>query len=57
MMIDPDQLNQLLHKQIDPLAKVDANLLATGLPASPGGARGRMVFDAHEAFEWVEKGE
>ena len=43
----PDQLEQLLHPQIDPSAKYE--VLAKGLPASPGAAVGRVVFDADEA--------
>ncbi len=45
--IDPRQLDQLLHRQIDPDADVD--VLATGLTASPGAASGRVVFDADTA--------
>ena len=43
----PDQVEQLLHPQIDPSAKYE--VLAKGLPASPGAAVGRVVFDADEA--------
>jgi pyruvate,orthophosphate dikinase len=44
---DPEQVRQLLYRQIDPGARVDE--IARGLPASPGAASGRVVFDADEA--------
>lgn len=47
LRVEPDQLNQLLHRQIDPAAEV--TIIAKGLPASPGAACGRVVFDADEA--------
>ncbi|MBC7337065.1 MAG: pyruvate, phosphate dikinase, partial [Clostridia bacterium] len=47
LRVDPDQLNQLLHRRIDPTAKLE--VIATGLPASPGAASGRVVFEADEA--------
>jgi pyruvate,orthophosphate dikinase len=47
--VSPDQVEQLLHPQIDPKAKYEA--LAKGLPASPGAAVGAVVFDADEAAE------
>jgi pyruvate, orthophosphate dikinase len=45
--IDPLSLDQLLHPRLDPKAKRD--IIATGLPASPGAAAGTIVFDADEA--------
>jgi pyruvate,orthophosphate dikinase len=45
--IAPAELDRLLHRQVDPSAEVQ--LLATGLPASPGAAAGRVVFDPAEA--------
>jgi pyruvate, orthophosphate dikinase len=45
--IDPATLDQLLHPTLDPDAKRD--VLATGLPASPGAAAGEIVFDSDEA--------
>ncbi|MDI6799884.1 MAG: pyruvate, phosphate dikinase [Actinomycetota bacterium] len=45
--IDPAQLDQLLHPRIDPKASV--NVIANGLPASPGAACGEVVFDADTA--------
>lgn len=47
MRVDPSSLDQLLHRQIDPKVKLD--VLATGLPASPGAASGHIVFSANEA--------
>ncbi len=47
MRIDPAQLDQILHPMIDPKAKVD--VVAKGLPASPGAAVGEVVFTADEA--------
>ncbi|MDR1579755.1 MAG: pyruvate, phosphate dikinase [Synergistaceae bacterium] len=47
--VSPDQVEQLLHPQIDPKAKYKA--LAKGLPASPGAAVGEVVFDADDAAE------
>ncbi len=55
MRVDPNQIDQLLHPMIDPKAKYTA--LAKGLPASPGAAVGRLVFTAHEAEEWANRGE
>lgn len=47
LRVDPDQLNQLLHRRIDD--KIDRTPLAKGLPASPGAATGQVVFDADDA--------
>jgi pyruvate,orthophosphate dikinase len=47
MRIDPASLDQLLHPTIDPQAKRD--VIATGLPASPGAASGEIVFSSDEA--------
>jgi pyruvate,orthophosphate dikinase len=47
LRVEPNQLNQLLHKRIDPNAKV--KVIAKGLPASPGAAYGKVVFTADEA--------
>ncbi len=55
MRIDPDQLDQLLHPTIDP--KVSVEVIAKGLPASPGAAVGKIVFSADDAEEWASKGE
>lgn len=53
--VDAEQLNQLLHRQIDTSVKLDA--IAKGLPASPGAASGKVVFDADVAEKMGEAGE
>ncbi len=57
MKVEPEALNQLLHPVFDLEEKVNNNLLAKGLAASPGAASGRIVFTAEEAVAWKEKGE
>jgi pyruvate, orthophosphate dikinase len=57
LKIDASAIDQLLHKQLDPKEKKKAQALTTGLPASPGGAVGKIVFDAHEAHDIAEKGD
>lgn len=47
LLVEPGQLDQLLHRRID--SSADLNVVATGLPASPGAASGTVVFDADEA--------
>jgi len=54
LRVKPEELNQLLHKTIDPTAK--AEVIATGLAASPGAASGEVVFDADAAEEEAKKG-
>jgi len=49
LRVEPGQVEQLLHKQIDPKAKVKA--IARGLNASPGAAVGKVVFDSERAKE------
>ncbi|RLB71164.1 MAG: pyruvate, phosphate dikinase, partial [Deltaproteobacteria bacterium] len=49
LRVDPDQLDQLLHPSLDPDA--ETQVIATGLPASPGAASGQVVFSADEAEE------
>lgn len=49
MKVDPIQLDQLLHKRIDPLAKKRIEAMSRGLPASPGAAVGKIVFNAEDA--------
>ena len=53
--VSPEQIEQLLHPQIDP--NEEYQKLAKGLPASPGAAVGKVVFDADEAAERGSKGE
>ncbi|MFH1830083.1 MAG: pyruvate, phosphate dikinase [Pseudomonadota bacterium] len=54
MRVQPEQLDQLLHPRIDP--KIKREVIASGLPASPGAAVGRVVFTADEAADWVKGG-
>ena len=55
LRIDPDQLDQLLHPQFDPSAKVE--VLAKGMNASPGAAVGKVVFDSDTAERLGKEGE
>lgn len=54
LRVDPEQLDQLLHRRIDD--KHERVLLAKGLPASPGAATGQVVFDADEAEQLSNDG-
>jgi pyruvate,orthophosphate dikinase len=54
--VDPQQLDQLLHPVLDPASKKTLATIATGLPASPGAAVGRVVFTANEAVAQATKG-
>jgi pyruvate,orthophosphate dikinase len=54
LRVDPAQIETLLHRRIDPKASLD--VIATGLPASPGAASGQVVFDPDEAERLHEKG-
>lgn len=56
MRIDPNQLDQLLHKQFDQVAKQKNESIAKGLPASPGAAVGTIVFTADRAKELADDG-
>jgi pyruvate,orthophosphate dikinase len=49
MRVSPEHVEAFLHPMVDPQAKTD--IVATGLPASPGGATGQIVFSAEEAVE------
>ncbi|HKG12492.1 MAG TPA: pyruvate, phosphate dikinase [Pyrinomonadaceae bacterium] len=53
--VTPEQLDQLLHPTVDP--NTDAKAVAKGLPASPGAAQGKVVFDPDEAEELARDGE
>jgi len=61
LRVNPDSLNQLLRPIFDPKAKEEAmasgRVFAKGLNAGPGAATGRVVFTAHDAFDWAERGE
>ena len=56
-MIDPRNLDTLLHPQFDAEAIKKAQAIGKGLGASPGAACGRIVFTAEDAVAWKEKGE
>ncbi len=58
LMIDPKQLDALLHPQFDAAALKKAKPIGKALPASPGAACGKVVFTAEDATDWVvNKGE
>ncbi|MBU0672040.1 MAG: pyruvate, phosphate dikinase [Candidatus Margulisbacteria bacterium] len=54
LRLGPDQLDQLLHPMFDP--KAEKEVIAKGLPASPGAAAGQAVFHADEAEAWAADG-
>lgn len=56
LRVEPNSLNQLLHKTIDPKARVKAKVIVKGLPASPGAVYGTLVFDAKDAVDAAEVG-
>lgn len=53
--IEPDQIDQLLHRQVDP--RVNVKPIAIGIPASPGAAVGKVVFTDEDSVSAKEKGE
>jgi len=55
MRIEPEQLDQMLHKQLDKKAKEKGQLIGKGLPASPGAAVGKVAFDADSTVEESKK--
>jgi pyruvate,orthophosphate dikinase len=55
MRIEPNQIDQLLHPMIDPDASLE--VIASGLPASPGAAVGKVVFLAEDAEDMAKEGE
>ena len=57
MRVNPNQLDELLHPALDKESEKSATKLTKGLPAGPGGAKGRVVFTADDAEEWNKKGE
>ncbi|MCX4248513.1 MAG: pyruvate, phosphate dikinase [Bacilli bacterium] len=57
LMIDPRNLDTLLHPQFDVNELKKATPIGAGLGASPGAACGRVVFTAEDAVKWAEKGE
>jgi len=56
-MIDPRNLDTLLHPQFDPKALKAAEPIGKALPASPGAACGKVVYTAEDAKAWAERGE
>ncbi len=56
-MIDPRNLDTLLHPQFDAAALKAATPMGRGLGASPGAACGKVVFTAEDAVEWAARGE
>jgi pyruvate,orthophosphate dikinase len=56
LRVEPNKLDELLHPVFDEEAIQKANVVAKGLPASPGAATGQIVFHADEAEEWAAKG-
>lgn len=57
MRIEPQMLDQLLHPNFDPKALEAAEVIAEGLPASPGAASGKVYFTAEDATAGKERGE
>ena len=57
LMIDPRNLDTLLHPQFDAEVLAKANPMGKGLGASPGAACGKIVFNADDAIEWKKRGE
>jgi pyruvate,orthophosphate dikinase len=56
MRVKPNQIDELLHPMLDPAEEKTANVLATGLPAGPGGGVGQVVFTSEAAEEWAKAG-
>ena len=52
LLIEPNKLDELLHPVFDPKALSKANVIAQGLPASPGAATGQLIFFADEANKY-----
>ena len=55
--VGPNQLVELLLPMLDPKAEASTPAIAKGLPAGPGGARGRVVFTSNDAVAWAARGE
>jgi pyruvate,orthophosphate dikinase len=55
--VAPNQLVELLLPMLDPNAEQTSAVIAKGLPAGPGGAKGRVVFSSDDAVEWASRGE
>ncbi len=57
LRVGPNQLVELLLPMLDPKVELITKPIAKGLPAGPGGAKGRVVFSSNDAVEWALKGE
>ncbi len=57
LKVDPESLNQLLHKQLSSKDRKRKEVIAKGLPASPGAAVGKVVFTADHARDLAQEGE
>jgi len=57
LKVDPEALDQLLHKQLDSKDKALKEVITKGLPASPGAAVGKAVFTAEDAHDKAQEGE
>ena len=57
LRVGPNQLVELLLPMLDPAAEKLTTPIAKGLPAGPGGSKGRAVFTSEEAVEWASRGE
>lgn len=57
LRVSPNQLVELLLPMLDPKAELVQPVIAKGLPAGPGGAKGRVVFTSEDAVEWASRGE
>ena len=57
MRVGPNQLVELLLPMLDPKVELITKPIAKGLPAGPGGAKGRVVFSSEDAVAWAKKGE
>jgi pyruvate,orthophosphate dikinase len=57
MRVVPERLVELLLPMLDPNAEKASRPIARGLPAGPGGAKGRVVFTSKDAVEWAGRGE
>lgn len=57
MRVGPNQLIELLLPMLDPKVEILTKPIAKGLPAGPGGAKGRVVFSSEDSVEWAKNGE
>ncbi|HLP39328.1 pyruvate, phosphate dikinase [Lacibacter sp.] len=57
LRVSPNQLVELLLPMLDPKVELIQPVIAKGLPAGPGGAKGRVVFTSEDAVEWASRGE